>query len=110
MGRMDHQVKIRGYRIELGEIENKLVQHVLIKEAVVIDREVEGNKVLCAYMVTDHDFNTGEIKAYLADFLPEYMIPAYFIRLPQIPLTPNGKLDRKALPQPGGCYQDGSRI
>jgi amino acid adenylation domain-containing protein len=100
-GRKDHQVKIRGFRIELGEIESKLVSHEDVEEAVVIDREdEEGNKNLCAYLVTNKPLNVSRIKNYLSDILPEYMVPAYFVKLKEIPLTPNGKTDRKALPEP----------
>ncbi|MCP5102569.1 MAG: amino acid adenylation domain-containing protein, partial [bacterium] len=102
-GRKDYQVKIRGFRIELGEIENRLVMHEDVKEAVVIDKEnEEGNKYLCAYVVS-HSQQTVEsnvLKEYLTESLPDYMIPAYFLQLLEIPLTSNGKTDRKALPDP----------
>ncbi|HLP60722.1 MAG TPA: condensation domain-containing protein, partial [Candidatus Deferrimicrobium sp.] len=100
-GRKDYQVKIRGFRIELGEIEEKLLRHPEIKEAVVVDKEdTLGNKYLCAYIVA-HSVNlpdVTELKQYLSGSLPEYMIPAYFVSLGKIPLTSNGKIDRKALP------------
>jgi len=104
LGRIDHQVKIRGFRVELGEIENRLATHENIKEAVVIDREDNtGEKYLCAYLVfrepnvSDHT----ELDSYLSQTLPEYMIPLHFLEVERIPLTLNGKLDRKALPPPG---------
>jgi thioester reductase-like protein len=98
---MDYQVKIRGYRIELGEIENHLMDHSLIKEAVVIDREDDsGKKYLCAYYVSDSIINFTELRDMLATKMPGYMIPSSFTRLDKIPLTPNGKTDRRALPEP----------
>jgi amino acid adenylation domain-containing protein/non-ribosomal peptide synthase protein (TIGR01720 family) len=102
-GRIDHQVKIRGFRIELGEIENRLQEHPQVKEAVVIDTEdQQGNKFLCAYMVSvpAAEMNIPAIKDYLGKCLPGFMVPAYFLPLEQMPLTPNGKIDRKALPPP----------
>ncbi|MDQ1353900.1 MAG: hypothetical protein QG657_4209, partial [Acidobacteriota bacterium] len=101
LGRIDQQVKIRGFRIELGEIEAELLKHELVKEAVVIDRkEDSGEKYLCCYIVSRDDFNLEGLKEYLSGRLPDYMIPAYFIGIENIPLTSNGKLERKALPEP----------
>jgi len=109
LGRKDQQVKIRGNRIELGEIENRLCKHERIKEAVVIQKEDNtGDKYLCAYItledgreaVQNEIPQTGELREYLLKGLPDFMIPTHFIRIPQIPLTPNGKIDRKALPEP----------
>ncbi|MGX9932376.1 amino acid adenylation domain-containing protein [Virgibacillus salarius] len=101
LGRMDNQVKIRGYRIELGEIEYRLISHPDIKEAVVVAQEGEpGQKYLCAYIVAKCSMDKSEIKAYLKESLPDYMIPAYFMELMKIPLTNNGKVNRKALPKP----------
>ncbi|MDQ1353044.1 MAG: hypothetical protein QG657_3350, partial [Acidobacteriota bacterium] len=101
LGRMDHQVKVRGFRIELREIEAELMKHEIVKEVVVIDRKEEsGEKYLCGYIVSKEDFNIASLKEYLAGRLPDYMIPSYFMRIPAIPLTPNGKVDRKALPVP----------
>jgi surfactin family lipopeptide synthetase A len=104
LGRIDHQVKIRGFRIELGEIENKLQSHHSVKEAIVMARQYESSeKYLCAYIVTQPHF-TGkaeqELKEYLSRSLPSYMIPSAFVIIEQIPLTPAGKIDRKALPKP----------
>jgi len=100
-GRMDQQVKIRGFRIEPGEIEGRLSNHQSIKEAVVVAREGEsGDKYLCAYIVLGTELGVSELREYLAKDLPDYMIPSYFVYLERIPLTPNGKLDRKALPDP----------
>ncbi|MCX6582597.1 MAG: amino acid adenylation domain-containing protein [Candidatus Aminicenantes bacterium] len=109
LGRMDHQVKIRGFRVELGEIESRLLNHPGVKEVVVLAREEErGDKYLCAYVVSNDENVVSELREYLAEELPEYMIPAYFMRLEKIPLTPSGKVDRKTLPEPvlhsGTCY------
>ncbi len=101
LNRVDHQVKIRGFRIELGEIENQLLKYNLIQEAVVIDfADENGGKYLCAYIVAEEEQPITEIKAHLQTELPEYMIPAYFVQLEKLPLTWNGKVDRKALPKP----------
>ncbi|MCP5054527.1 MAG: amino acid adenylation domain-containing protein, partial [bacterium] len=102
LGRMDHQVKIRGFRIEPGEIENRLTCHEGIKDAIVIARETAGGeKYLCAYYVTINEaLPDSRARDYLSGYLPDYMVPAYFVKLDQIPLTPNGKVNRKALPVP----------
>ncbi|MBU3093333.1 amino acid adenylation domain-containing protein [Clostridium sp. CF011] len=108
LGRRDHQVKIRGFRIELGEIENQLLRQENIKEAVVVDREdKKGNKYLCAYIVLKKEMTVAELRESLSKELPDYMIPAYFIQIEKIPLTPNGKIDRKALPEPDGEISTG---
>ncbi|MGD2088933.1 MAG: amino acid adenylation domain-containing protein [Candidatus Aminicenantes bacterium] len=102
LGRIDQQVKIRGFRIELGEIENQLLRHDQIKEAVVIPKANEsGEKYLCAYFVSHQALPVPGLREYLSKKLPDYMIPAYFTPLEKIPLTANGKIDRKALPKPG---------
>ncbi|HEX7814032.1 amino acid adenylation domain-containing protein [Dyella sp.] len=98
LGRNDHQVKIRGYRIELGEIETRLANHRQVHEAVVLARGESHDRRLVAYVVGDGDAN--DLRAHLAVELPPYMIPSAFVRLDAFPLTPNGKLDRKALPEP----------
>jgi len=98
-GRKDQQVKIRGFRIELGEIENRLRNYSKIKEAVIIDRLGQSNKkYLCAYIIGDAP--KTKLKEFLAQTLPDYMIPTCFVTLNRFPLTPNGKIDRKALPEP----------
>lgn len=103
LGRLDHQVKVRGYRIELGEIENVLSQHELLKEAVVVAREnPDGNKCLVAYCIpiTRGRLKSSELGQFLQRKLPDYMLPSYFVEMEAFPLTPNGKIDRKALPNP----------
>ncbi|UCH97676.1 MAG: AMP-binding protein, partial [Candidatus Aminicenantes bacterium] len=109
LGRIDSQIKIRGFRIELGEIENQLLNHNEIKKAVVIasnvmgrsqDTKEEDNKHLCAYIASERKFEAHELRDYLSNRLPDYMVPAFFVQLEQIPFTPNGKIDRKALPTP----------
>ena len=101
LGRMDHQVKIRGLRIELGEIEARLSEHPKIKESVVVVRENRNNeKYISAYIVSEEAISTSELKDFIAKQLPEYMVPSYFTKLDKIPLSNNGKIDRKALPEP----------
>nr|WP_256756848.1 non-ribosomal peptide synthetase [Cohnella sp. WQ 127256] len=108
MGRIDHQVKIRGYRIELGEIEAVMRLHDSIQEAVVIAREDENRpSFLCAYVVANEELTTAQYKEHAMLALPEYMVPSFFIRLDNIPLTPNGKIDRRALPEPQGNIHGG---
>ena len=100
LSRLDYQVKIRGFRIELGEIESALTQHPDIKETIVIAREeVDGNKNLLAYLVSkDQKPEISELRSFLSQRLPDYMIPTAFVVLDKMPLTPNGKIDRRALP------------
>ncbi|WP_026475839.1 non-ribosomal peptide synthetase [Alkaliphilus transvaalensis] len=101
LGRVDHQVKLRGYRIELGEIENVLLNHSDIKGAVVIARDNErGEKYLSAYVVGTEDLKVQDLKGYLSKELPNYMIPSYYVNMEAIPITVNGKVNKKALPSP----------
>jgi amino acid adenylation domain-containing protein len=102
LGRADYQVKIRGFRIELGEIELAVRQHPAVREAIVVAREdASGEKRLLAYVVAERDFPTGsDLRSFLKDKLPEYMMPAAFVRLDAFPLMPNGKVDRRGLPVP----------
>jgi acyl-coenzyme A synthetase/AMP-(fatty) acid ligase/acyl carrier protein len=103
LGRLDHQVKVRGYRIELGEIENSLMALAGIKEAVVITRSGENDETyLCAYVVTKNepDIDGSLLRQELSTRLPDFMIPSRFMEIDKIPLTPNNKVDHKALPDP----------
>jgi thioesterase domain-containing protein/acyl carrier protein len=100
IGRIDQQVKIRGFRIEPGEIQDRLLAHDLVKSSVVTAREESGETYLCAYILTKETFDLSGLKDFLSTSLPQYMIPAYFVEIDKIPLTPSGKADRKALPQP----------
>jgi len=101
IGRVDNQVKIRGYRIELGEIETVLEQSELVSQAVVLAREdKQGNKRLVGYIIAEGYYDREGILAYLKDKLPDYMIPALIMEVETMPLTANGKVDRKALPDP----------
>jgi amino acid adenylation domain-containing protein/non-ribosomal peptide synthase protein (TIGR01720 family) len=103
LGRLDHQVKIRGFRIELGEIEAVLTQHPAVRETVVIAQEDQlGNKRLVAYVVPNQEQvpTHSELRRFLKQKLPEYMLPSTFVMLEALPLTPNGKVERRALPAP----------
>ncbi len=109
MGRIGDQVKIRGFRVELGEIENTLLTHESINETVVIAREDSGDKRIVAYVVASNGVSNDELFArtqtdiwlqHLSQSLPDYMLPSSFVVLDVMPLTPNGKVDRKALPAP----------
>ena len=116
VGRIDHQVKIRGFRIELGEVESKLLLHPDVSDALVIDKEDgSGSRHLCAYVVArtdisaapDHlnatvtdNLDASRLRKHLSAFLPDYMIPSFFVIMDHFPLTGNGKIDRKRLPLP----------
>ncbi len=101
LGRIDFQVKIRGHRIELGEIEAILSQHDLVRECVVVAREdIPGDKRLVAYYVGESELKGEELRHHLGQKLPDYMIPSLLLRLDSLPLSPNGKIDRKQLPSP----------
>ncbi len=102
-GRIDSQVSIRGFRIEPGEIQERLQTHELVKDVVVIDHETQsGDPYLCAYMTlaADVPFDRKVFRDYLSQDLPNYMIPSFFVPIDKIPLTPSGKVDRRALPDP----------
>jgi amino acid adenylation domain-containing protein len=101
LGRADHQVKIRGFRVELGEIESQLAKHSAVRETVVVDRvDRAGDKFLCAYIVAPANPSIADLRAFLARTLPDYMIPNTFVALTELPLTANGKVDRRSLPDP----------
>jgi amino acid adenylation domain-containing protein len=98
LGRIDDQVKIRGFRIELGEIANQLAIHDSIETAIVVAREKDDDKYLVGYYVSTEELSQIVLRNYLSEHLPEYMIPAMYVHMTSIPLTPNGKIDRKKLP------------
>ncbi|MCS7482453.1 non-ribosomal peptide synthetase [Umezawaea endophytica] len=101
LGRLDHQVKLRGLRIELGEIEVGLLEHAAVTEAVVVLREDVGpSPKLVGYFVADRAVEVEHLRGHLTERLPEYMVPAHLVQLAVMPLSGNGKLDRKALPRP----------
>ncbi|MEL0601303.1 MAG: amino acid adenylation domain-containing protein, partial [Planktothrix rubescens PR222] len=108
LGRIDNQVKIRGFRIELGEVEAVLTQCPQVQSSVIIAREdTPGNKRLVAYIVPEKETTPtpNEMRQFLKEKLPEYMIPSAFVILESLPLTPNGKIDRRALPEPEQSYE-----
>ncbi|MBE9167115.1 amino acid adenylation domain-containing protein [Pleurocapsales cyanobacterium LEGE 06147] len=101
LGRLDYQVKIRGFRIELGEIEAAISRYPQIKEVIVIAREdIPGDKQLVAYFVSLQKLEVKQLRDFLKQKLPDYMIPSFWVELAALPLTPNGKIDRKSLPLP----------
>ncbi len=106
LGRKDDQIKVRGYRIEPGEIENHILQHEAVKEAVVIAGNFgPDGKELLAYVTLQEELDVDELRKYLKNRLPDYMIPAYFTILDNVPLTPRGKVNKKALPVPDMTHQ-----
>ena len=109
---MDHQVKIRGHRIELGEIETELASLPGISQAVVhLYEEVSGKQQLVAYFIADTPrADVVRLKNQLRESLPEYMVPAYFVQLQHFPMTPNAKIDRKALPAPSARERANTKI
>jgi amino acid adenylation domain-containing protein len=100
IGRVDHQIKLRGLRIELGEIESRLLEFDGMRMAVVVALELAGGAQLAGYFVAHGPIDLDALRAHLARTLPDYMVPAYLTQLDAMPLTPNGKVDRKALPAP----------
>jgi len=105
LGRLDRQVKIRGFRVEPGEIENALLRHPAVREAVVMVRE---GKQLTAYFVPQSSLENAVLREWLAGQLPPHMMPAHFVALPELPLTANGKVDRRLLPAPPSQSADNS--
>lgn len=98
LGRIDNQVKVRGFRIELNEINNKILEDSSVKEAFTTVKTINDTKHICSYVVTKKDFNLDNLKKYLNQYLPNYMIPTYFIILKKMPINSNGKVDKNALP------------
>ncbi|MCB2380549.1 amino acid adenylation domain-containing protein, partial [Hymenobacter sp. BT635] len=99
-GRRDDQVKVRGYRIELGEVENALLLRSDITQAVVVAADIAEEKVLVAYFTSPEQVLLPELKGFLAATLPDYMVPAYLVQLKELPVTVNGKVDKRQLPSP----------
>ena len=99
IGRIDSQVKIRGYRVELGEIEGAVLKHELVKNAAVTVVEKGGNKYITAYY-TGESIPDEELKTFLEPLIPDYMMPSFFVHIDEMPVTPGGKIDKKALPMP----------
>lgn len=106
MGRIDNQVKIRGFRVELGEIEKKILSYKRIKNVVVTVYKYNGDDLLCAYIVPETHIDFSLLKGYLHTLLPDYMVPVCFTELDALPLTSNGKVDRKSLPKPEITHED----
>ena len=101
LGRDDHQINVRGYRIEVGEIEYRLLENPSVKNAVVVARMIREDTIeLVAYVVCDGELFVEDLRSHLKSTLPDFMIPAYFVHLDRIPLNPNGKVDKQALPDP----------
>jgi amino acid adenylation domain-containing protein/non-ribosomal peptide synthase protein (TIGR01720 family) len=101
LGRKDDQVKINGYRIEIGEIQNVLLKQPQVKEAIVCTKEnTNGDTTLVGYLVADSKLGAADIRSFLSESLPQFMIPHHFVFLPEIPLTHNGKVDKRRLPAP----------
>ncbi len=111
-GRLDYQVKLRGYRIELGEIETVLCRHPAVREAVIVAREDEGggDKRLIAYIVAEHSqsLDYGELRRHCLTHLPDYMLPAAYVLLDQMPRTATGKINHRAFPDPDEQRPEGA--
>ena len=100
VGRIDNQVKLRGYRIELGEIESQIAKYDGVMLACVLVKELNGVQNLCAYFTANHQVDIDDLKAHLGESLTEYMVPTIYIQMDEMPMTQNGKINRRALPQP----------
>lgn len=101
LGRADHQIKLRGLRIELGEVEACIAKYPDIKSVTTIIREINGAEHLCAYFTAGKTVEVEKLKEFLQEKLTKYMVPTGYCQLEEMPMTPNGKIDRKALPEPG---------
>ena len=100
LGRTDHQIKLRGLRIELGEIENVMLSVEGMKKVVIMIRKLNDKEHLCAYYTADHEIAPDALKAEISKRLTQYMVPTAYLQLAEMPMTPNGKTDVKALPEP----------
>lgn len=100
LGRIDNQVKLRGFRIEMGEIENVAKRYEGLKDVAAEVRDINGTKHLCLYFTADRDIDLTSLQTFLAESLTDYMVPEAYMQLDEMPLTPNGKVNRKALPSP----------
>ncbi|MCG8927148.1 non-ribosomal peptide synthase/polyketide synthase, partial [Lentzea sp. CC55] len=102
LGRVDEQVKIRGYRVEPGEVEVVIGDHPDVRDVVVVARDggPHGGKRLVAYVVAEGEFDSKELRSWLRERVPDYLVPSVFVALERLPLTPNGKVDRRGLPEP----------
>lgn len=98
IGRIDNQVKVRGFRIELNEINKRILECSFIKESFSTIKLINNKKYICSYIVVKNGFDLDNLKNYLNQYLPNYMIPSYFIKLKKLPINPNGKIDKNALP------------
>ena len=109
LGRTDHQIKLRGLRIELGEIENVMLRVEGMKKVVILIRQIGGKEHLCAYYTADREIAPADLKAEISKSLTQYMVPTAYLQLKEMPMTPNGKTDVKALPEPqlavSGTYE-----
>ena len=105
LGRVDNQIKIRGLRIELGEIENKILEFPNIQKAKVVKQLIGNREIISAYYISNKKIKASDLRKFLNNSLPKYMIPSYFTALDKFPYTPNGKIDKNALPIPSGVLQ-----
>ena len=108
LGRIDNQVKIRGLRIELDEIEKKILEYPFIKKAKVVKQMIGNREIISAYYISNRRIRISELRNYLTKYLPNYMIPSYFTALDEFPYTPNGKIDKNALPIPDNMLKSGN--
>ena len=106
LGRIDNQIKIRGLRIELDEIEKTMLKYINIKEAKVVKQTIGNREIISAYYISNKRIKISELRKYLNKYLPKYMIPSYFTAMDKLPYTPNGKIDKNALPIPDGILQN----